>query len=161
MKLYVVRHGVAEDPAPGRSDEARRLTGEGRRDFARGVEGLARLGIELERVLTSPLVRARETAEILAKGLAAPDPELCPELAPGVTSEAVLRALRGAGERVAVVGHEPGVGFLVSTAAFGSATDATPLRKGGVACLEFAGPPRPGAATLAWLLTPKQLRRLA
>jgi phosphohistidine phosphatase SixA len=74
----------------------------------------------------------------------------------------VFRALRSpvSESRIALVGHEPSLGALVSLATTGTASDGTPLKKGGVACLRFAGTPRPKGATLAWLLTPKQLRRL-
>lgn len=161
MKVYVVRHGIAEDGGLDLPDEARRLTEEGRDELGRSVAGLEALGVRLDRLFSSPLVRARETAEILREGLRGPVPELVPELEPGGEPEALLRALRGAGERVAVVGHEPGLGHLVSASLFGRVTDATPLKKGAVVCLRFASPgPRPGTATLAWAMTPRQLRHL-
>jgi phosphohistidine phosphatase len=161
MKVYVVRHAAAEDAGPGRGDAERRLTSEGRRDFEESVRGLAALGVRLDGIFTSPLVRARETAAILAATLPGPLPEVLDVLGPAGGIEAVLRALRGAADRIAVVGHEPSLGHLVSLAATGVATDGMPLRKGGVACLAFPGTPRPKGATLSWLLTPKQLRRLA
>jgi len=160
MKLYVVRHGIAEDGAPDLPDEERRLTEEGRDELRRSVEGLAAFGLRLDAVLTSPLVRARETAALLRKGIPGPPPAVLPDLAPGGDLGRVLRAVEGVGERVAVVGHEPGLGCLVSLALFGQETDATPLRKGGVVCLRFDAPPRPGRAALVWALTPRQLRHL-
>jgi phosphohistidine phosphatase len=160
MRLYVVRHAEAEDEGPAGDDESRRLTSDGREEFKRGAEGLGRLDPRIERIFTSPLVRARQTAALLAEALGAPAPEELRALGPGAGPAAVLRALRETGERVAVVGHEPGLGFLVSAALFGSPTGATPLKKGGIACLAFEGDPRPGAATLRWFLTPRQLRLL-
>lgn len=160
MKVYVVRHGIAEDGGPDLADEARRLTDEGREEFGRVVEGLGVLGVRLDRIFTSPLVRARETAELLRSGIRGPAPEPMPDLAPGGSLDRVFRSLDGAGDRVALVGHEPSLGFLVSAALFGEPTDATPLRKGGVACLRFSGPPRPGRAVLGWAATPRQLRHL-
>ena len=82
-RLYVVRHAPAEDLADG-GDEARRLTKKGRKAFARLVNRLAEAGLELDLVATSPLVRARETAEILAAELGGrPRIEVVDALAPG------------------------------------------------------------------------------
>jgi len=158
--LHLVRHGKAEDIAPDATDDSRRLTEEGRRDFRRGAEGLASLGIHFDRILTSPLVRARETAEILAEVLDGPAPERLDVLAFGDEVE-ILAAVAHAGEEVALVGHEPTLGRLLSLAVCGRIGGGTPLRRGGVACIDFARTAAPGRGALAWLLAPKQLRRLA
>jgi phosphohistidine phosphatase len=162
VKVYIVRHGEAEEQRPGRRDEERELTGQGRAEFEQVVAGLAALGVRVDAILTSPLIRARQTAEILARALPGPPPVQTDALAPGGSFEGVFRALRDptSESHVALVGHEPSLGALVSLASAGVASDGTPLKKGGVACLRFAGTPRPKGATLAWLLTPKQLRRL-
>ena len=161
VKVYVVRHGEAEEQRPGRPDAERELTREGRAQFEGVAAGLAALGIGLEKLLTSPLIRARQTAEILAEALKGPKPVEIEALAPGGSFEAVFRALREPSQSVALVGHEPALGALVSLATTGLASDGMPLKKGGVACLKFAGQPRPKGAILGWLLTPKQLRRIA
>lgn len=161
VELYLVRHAIAEDTAPGGGDAGRRLTAEGRREFARSVGGLQRLAPELTRILCSPLVRARETAEILHEMLPGPAPEEWTLLSPGGALERILTELRNGGEAVALVGHEPGLGRLLSLAVSGKAGDGTPMRKGGVARIDFHGAPKPGTGSLAWLLTPKILRRLA
>jgi phosphohistidine phosphatase len=161
VKVYVVRHGEAEEQRAGRPDAERELTREGRAQFEGVVAGLAAMGIALDKILTSPLVRARQTAEILARVLPGPKPVEIDALAPGGSLEAVFRALRDAAPGVALVGHEPALGALVALATTGVASGAIPLKKGGVACLKFAGEPRPKGATLGWLLTPKQLRRMA
>lgn len=160
MEIYLVRHAAAEERLASRPDAERRLTAEGREDFAAGVRGLRALGLRPDRLLTSPLVRARETARILAAGLEAPEPEPERELGPGGSAEDLLASLRGAGEQVVLVGHQPDLGRLLLLAVTGRAGDGAPLKKGGVARLDFAGAPRPGAGVLHWLLTPKQLRRL-
>lgn len=160
MRLYLIRHGESEEVAREGGDAGRRLTHEGRRDFAEEVAGLARLGVSLTQILTSPLVRARQTAEILHGELPGPAPEAWPMLAPGADLEAVLDRLDPSEEAVALVGHEPCLGRLVSLAIAGRESDGTPLRKGGVARIDFAGRPRPGAGRLAWLATPKLLRRI-
>ncbi len=160
MDVYLVRHAVAEERAPRGGDAARALTAEGRREFTRAAAGFSRLEPELTRILTSPLLRARQTAEILREQLSGPEPEAWPPLAPGVALERLLADLRGAGEAVALVGHEPCLGRLLSLAVSGRAGDGTPLRKGGIARLVFERAPRPGGGRLAWLLTPRLLRRL-
>jgi phosphohistidine phosphatase len=160
MQLYLVRHGEAEASPPKGGDAERRLTAAGRHDFARVVAGLRRLEPELTRILTSPLVRARQTAEILREQLPGPAPEEWPLLAPGGALERLLAQLRDAGEAVALVGHEPGLGRLLSLAVAGRQGDGTPLRKGGVARIEFDGPPKPGSGRLIWLMTPRLLRRV-
>jgi len=160
VKVYLVRHGEAEEQRSGRSDEERELTREGRVQFEGVVAGLAALGIGLDKILTSPLIRARQTAEILAQALPGPKPQEIAALAPGGSFDAVFRALRDPLSGIALVGHEPALGTLVSLATTGVASSALPLKKGGVACLKFSGEPRPKAALLGWLLTPKQLRRI-
>jgi phosphohistidine phosphatase SixA len=110
--LYLVRHAEA---APGEPDELRALTPAGR-EVARALgEQLA--GERLDAVLTSPLLRARETAEAIAKasGLEAEADE---RLAPGATVDDVRAAVAGRGERVAVVGHQPDCS-LIATAVSG------------------------------------------
>ena len=162
MKVYVVRHAEAEERRPGRRDDERELTGEGRAEFEQVVSGLAALGVRLDKIFTSPLIRARQTAEILARGLPGPVPTEIEALAPGGAFEGVFKALREAGSdlAIALVGHEPSLGALVSVATAGVPSEGTPLKKGGIACLRFPGEPRVKGAILAWLLTPKQLRRL-
>lgn len=160
MDLYLVRHAEAEPTPPRGGDSERRLTAAGRHEFTRAVAGLRELDIELVRILTSPLLRARQTAEILHEQLPGPAPEEWPLLAPGGGLERLLQGLRDAGGAVALVGHEPGLGRLLSLAVAGSAGDGTPMRKGGVARIQFEGPPRPGTGCLVWLLTPKLLRRI-
>ncbi|HKE11212.1 MAG TPA: histidine phosphatase family protein, partial [Myxococcota bacterium] len=92
MKVYVVRHGEAEEHRPGRRDEERELTRQGKAEFEQVVAGLAALGVRLDAILTSPLIRARQTAEILARALPGPAPVASDALAPGGSFESVFRA---------------------------------------------------------------------
>lgn len=158
LSLFVVRHAIAVERSLGRADADRALTEEGRARFAREVAGLSVLGLGLDRVLHSPWLRARETAEMLA-----------PLLEPGAAIEVedeLARAPRPAlldrlGEgRVAVVGHEPWLSDLIAWLVSGDPGHgaAFELKKGAVAQLE--GRPRPGAMELRALLPPKVLRRL-
>jgi phosphohistidine phosphatase len=110
MRLYLVRHAEA---APGEPDELRSLTPEGRRQAKLVAERLAAAGTRPAAVLSSPLLRARETAELLAEpfGLEAePDDRLVP----GATADAVRAAVAGRGEAVVVVGHQPDCGRIAA-----------------------------------------------
>jgi phosphohistidine phosphatase len=110
MQLFLVRHA---DAAPGEPDELRRLTAEGR-DQAHAVgERLAAQGIRPDIVLTSPLLRARETAEAIAGELdCASEPS--DSLAPGATATGVQAAVAGRGETLVLVGHQPDCGRIAA-----------------------------------------------
>src|SRR5262245_45526678 len=119
MQLVVVRHAIAMDreefARTGKDDALRPLTREGRKRMARAASGLRRLVPELSRVVTSPLLRALQTAEILAAQLQCAEPEqlalLSPERPPKEAAE-WLAAEKS--DLVAIVGHEPHLGLLVS-----------------------------------------------
>jgi phosphohistidine phosphatase len=114
MRLVLVRHAEA---APGEPDELRSLTTEGREQARRLGDRLRAEGIEPDAVLTSPLLRAKETGAALGFG----EPEPRPELAPGATTENVRAAVAGRGEAVVVVGHQPDCGRIA--AALGDGTE--------------------------------------
>ena len=120
MKLLVVRHAPAEDRAAwarrGRDDASRPLTPEGRRKMREAARGIATLVGPPQALATSPLVRARQTADVLARALRIRVVEELDALEPGRRPEALLGWLRGNGRRAlaAVVGHEPHLGGLVS-----------------------------------------------
>lgn len=166
MHLYLVRHAVAAEQDAKRwpDDRQRPLTKSGARRFkgaAAILAGVIRADGKVDRLLSSPLVRARETAAILHRaGL--PEPIEESVLAPGRTAARVLAVLRAhdAGS-IVVVGHEPDLGRLLAVCIAGpGAKLALRFRKGGAACLVFAGAPRVGEASLEWLLPPKALRAL-
>ena len=100
MRLLLVRHAEA---APGDPDELRALTPEGHEQARKLGEQLRVQGVVPENVLSSPLLRARQTAADLGFG----DPEALDTLAPGATADDVRAAIRGRGETVAIVGHQP------------------------------------------------------
>jgi phosphohistidine phosphatase len=110
MRLYLVRHAEA---APGEPDALRPLTPEGRRQASRLAERLAEADLRPAAVLCSPLLRARETAEVLARPLAL-EPEADERLAPGATAEDVRAAVAGRGGTVVVVGHQPDCGRIAA-----------------------------------------------
>jgi len=114
VRLVLVRHAEA---APGTPDELRTLTAEGRRQAQELGERLRSEGVEPEAVLTSPLLRARETGEALGFGVTEPHQAL----APGATEDDVRSAVAGRGETVVVVGHQPDCGRIA--AALGDGTE--------------------------------------
>ena len=168
MILYLLRHGIAEDVPPGGDDAGRRLTARGRARMIAAARGMRALGLVFDVVRTSPLVRAVETAEIVADAYGvALAVERFPALASGVAPAETLRVLRAAAgpEHVLLVGHEPGLSGLVSLVLTGSAgTVALQLKKGGLVSIGLPEPWPSARATvrgaLRWMLTPRQVRRL-
>jgi len=164
MILYILRHGVAEDAAPGGDDAARRLTPRGRSKMEEEAAGMRAYGIELDVLLTSPLPRAAETAAIVAAAYRGrPAPKELPALATGVAPAETLQALRPFGryEHVMVVGHEPGLSRLASLVLTGSSDRlAIDLKKGGCIALELDKLVPPSGGVLCWSLTGRQLRRI-
>src|SRR5438046_829407 len=117
MMLYVLRHGVAEEVGPEGTDGSRRLTPGGRRKLRAAAAGVRGLGVAFDAILTSPLVRAGETAAIVAEALGnQPAPRELAALEPGVPPVETARALRAFArlEHVAIVGHEPGLSGVVA-----------------------------------------------
>lgn len=115
VRVYLVRHAKAERDAPG-GDAARRLTPEGRARFFALAGELAQK-TEISRIVTSPFVRARQTAEILAAATGAPIAEN-PDLAPGrSTGRDILAWAKSEGAGVALVGHNPEMAEAVALAA--------------------------------------------
>ena len=164
MMLYLVRHAIAEDAPVGGDDAARRLTPSGRRKMAAAARGLRALRVAPDVVLTSPLVRAVETARIVVEALrGAPEPRELDGLAAGVSAADTLRALRPFGRKryVMIVGHEPNLStrlaLLLTGAADGAAIE---LKKGSCAAVELTAFAPRGGATLRWLLAPRALRRV-
>jgi phosphohistidine phosphatase len=127
VRIVLVRHA---DAAPGTPDELRTLTREGREQARRLGERLRAEGIAPDAVLTSPLLRARETAEAL--GLGKPQPQ--DTLAPGATPEDVRAAVEGHGETVLVVGHQPDCSRIAAAISGGPEPAFPPA---GVAMLEL------------------------
>lgn len=164
MILYILRHGVAEDAAPGGDDAARRLTPRGRSKMEEEAAGMRALGIEIDVLLTSPLPRAAETAAIVAAAYRGqPAPKTIAALAPGVGPAETLQALRpfARDEHLMIVGHEPGLSRLASLVLTGSPDGLpTDLKKGGCIALELDKLVPPSGAILQWVLTGRQLRRL-
>ncbi|HYB32903.1 MAG TPA: histidine phosphatase family protein [Steroidobacteraceae bacterium] len=162
MELLIVRHAIACDRDPRRwpDDAERPLSPPGVTRARRAAAGLKRLAPRPARVLTSPLVRTRETAAILTQFAAWPKATSCPLLLPGASPEALLGLLARSGNRcIAVVGHEPDLSRLLATCLSGDAAHtAFEFRKMGVALIAFPGKPSAGEAELLWFVPPRLLR---
>jgi len=166
MDLYIVRHAIAVergDPAFP-SDDDRPLSPEGIHKFRLAARGLSELGLKLKRIVSSPLLRARQTAEILKEAVAKNvDITIAQELRPETPYEETLKAVSGnADGAVALIGHEPHLSGLVSFLLVGGGElAAIEFKKGAVARLAFPERPTAGAGTLEWLIQPGALRLLA
>ncbi len=158
LELYLVRHGVAAERGDAWPDDSRRpLTEKGIERFREVAEGLRAIQVVIDVVLTSPLLRARQTAELLAAGLAPrPAVEITDALVPGTALAALIDAVQRTGQRrVACVGHEPDLGQIAACLA--GAKRPFEFRKGGVCRIDLESATGPGR--LVWLATPRLLRR--
>ena len=162
MDLLIVRHAIAfeRDRHRWRDDGARPLSPAGIRRARKAAAGLKQFSKVPDRLLTSPLVRARQTAQILTEVAGWPQAEEAPGLSPGEPILAVWSLLgKDRSKRVAIVGHQPGLGALLTACLLGDGA-ALPIemKKNAVACLSFDGRARAGGAVLKWLATPRMLR---
>jgi phosphohistidine phosphatase len=164
MKVILVRHAIAHERNRTRwpDDSLRPLTPEGVRKFRQAARGLATLLPKSAVIMTSPWVRARDTAIMLASALKGARPIERTELTGNAALYEAFDLLRSRKETtVVLVGHEPNLGRLLATALAGdSARVEIEFKKGGAACVAFGKRPTPGSATLVWMLPPRVLRAL-
>lgn len=154
-ELLLLRHGIAEERSPERSDAARQLTAAGRRRTEAVLARLVALSLPCQHLLSSPLLRARQTAELAVQAGLAPQLALADGLAPGGDPLPLLHWPAGV-QRLALVGHEPDLGNLAA-ALIGAEAGSLVLKKAGVALLQItATGPRP-RGRLRLLLGPAQL----
>ena len=161
--IYLVRHGIAEDRSTTGRDEDRGLTQAGADNLQRAAAGFVWLEVRPDAIWSSPLRRARQTAEILRDAIA-PGLELAiePALRPEADVEAMLQALQAmtGAQALMLVGHEPNVSALASALLTGVVSGARmPFKPGSALALEQTFPPA-GRGGLRWFVTPEQLRRL-
>ena len=162
MDLYIIRHAQAGhygDPQ-WPDDSERPLTAAGKKRFARMVEQLASQGFAPEIIATSPMVRCRQTAELVAASTPG-DPEVVPldALLPGSNLEALIEwttARLDDGREIAWVGHAPDVSRLVAEL-IGEGDTEIRFAKGAIAAIRFHGPPEIARGELRWLVTAKTL----
>jgi phosphohistidine phosphatase len=161
-EIYLVRHAIAAERGDDWPDDTKRpLTARGIHRFKDGLPGLKELEMSIEEIFSSPLVRAKQTADILAAGvLGTPPVKLLDSLAPGHTPMIVMTQLAKVAkrQRIALVGHEPDLGELAAHLI--GATRPLLFKKGGMCRIDVGGlgPKRTGS--LIWFVTPKALRKL-
>ena len=162
MLLYLIRHGQAEDLSAASHDSERALTAAGVKELRRVARRLVELGIRFDHTATSPLLRARQTAEVLlAEGVTPAIEE--EEFLAGQGTLDDLRAWIGRRRRqhagtVAVVGHQPDLGAWAETLLCGEARGRIQLKKAGLVALELpAAGAGAGSCRLVWMTSPKLL----
>jgi phosphohistidine phosphatase len=163
LELYLVRHGVAAERGDDYPDDSKRpLTANGIAKMRKEARALDALGVSFDLILTSPLVRTRQTADALAQGMASPPPiQTTDALTPAGTSAAVIKELAAHMRlaRIALVGHEPNIGELAARLI--GARAPLPFKKGAICRIDFEVFPPKGTGALIWFATPKMLRALA
>ena len=161
MEVILVRHAIAHERDRKRwpDDALRPLTAAGKQKFRKAARGLARCVPKSAALLTSPYVRARDTAAILAKAARHSKARECIELAAGEAALKTFELLRTRKEKtVVLVGHEPNLSEFLSAALAGQSVRLKiEFKKGGAASIEFARNIQPGDATLRWMLPPRLL----
>jgi phosphohistidine phosphatase len=163
--LYLMRHGLAVQRGSVRfSDDAQRpLEPEGKEKMGEIAEGLKRMGVEVDWIVTSPLVRAVETAGIIAESLASSaSTDVCEALRPGGSIEEVIAFLakRPNRTKVLVVGHEPDLSELAARLMGAGSHANLAFKKGGCCMISFDEFPPRTPGQLVWWLTPRLLRKL-
>lgn len=157
MELYFLRHAIAANVGPDGTDASRPLTDDGIAKMRTAAHGIRTLGVELDLLFSSPLVRARQTAEIAGRELKR-DVQLADALAPGCDAAQLLTLLNQHADarRVMLVGHEPDFSAMVGALTGGS---RVVMKKGALARVDLDRL-EAGAGALLWLLQPAALREL-
>ena len=157
IELHLLRHAHAGDAAAWRGpDEARPLSDKGEKQADRLGRFLAGVGFEPDAIITSPKVRAAQTAERVAEALGLPV-TTDDRLAGALDEDALEAILRDAGDpqRPVLVGHDPDFSELLDDLTGSSGLE---MKKGAIARIDIERPPAPGTGTLAWLVTPDLLK---
>jgi phosphohistidine phosphatase len=165
-QLYIMRHGesVKRGEASYPDDSKRPLTPQGRKRMQQIAAGLGRMGFRVDWIVSSPLVRAVETAQLLAESLASPVPvEFSDTLGPEGSAEAVIALLATYPDRkrTLLVGHEPGLSELARRLIGAGRQANLTLKKGGCCLITFTEFPPSTPGRLVWWLTPRALRKMA
>lgn len=162
MELYLIRHGIAEERGSEWPDDSKRpLTPAGMARLRKSAHGLVEIGVSFDQIVTSPLVRTRQTAEVLAAVLKNAPIAASDALAPAGTPAAVIQEItkHARKARVALVGHEPNLGELAAHLI--GAHAPLEFKKGGMCRIDFDVLPPKGMGALRWFAMPRMLRKLA
>lgn len=163
MELYLIRHGIAEEQQAGIKDEERHLTKEGRQKTEKVAQRLKKLDLQFDLIVTSPLVRARQTAEILLEVGLSSQMEESNHLAPnGHISSWLDYWLQpknfAQNTQLAVVGHEPCLSNWAEILLWGEAKDSLVLKKAGMIGVKLPESGSPvGRSQMFWLTPPRYL----
>jgi phosphohistidine phosphatase len=163
IELYLIRHGPAAQRGDQWPDDAKRpLTAKGLARMRKEAAALDRLGVSFDQILTSPLVRTKQTAAAMAEGLGGkPTVVVVDALAPDGTPAQVVDELgkHSRSRRLALVGHEPGIGELAARLL--AVRGPVEFKKGAICRIdvEILPPTKPGR--LRWFATPRMLRQMA
>ena len=164
MDCLLLRHGIAVERDEWEGPDADRpLTERGARRVAQVAGGLKRLDVQPTHILSSPLIRAIETAKIAHSSLRVRSPvQIADELLPDAPPDRLLSFLRDLPPESCVlcVGHEPHLGMVASMMLAGKHSAAFPFKKAGACLIELSIPAKPGRGVLRWWLTPDQLRAM-
>lgn len=163
LELYLVRHAIAAERGDEYPDDTKRpLTGQGMSRFRREAKALDTLGVSIAVILTSPLARTRQTAEILSESVKGkPSVVATDALAPGGTPASVIQEVGKHARKgsIALVGHEPNIGELAARLI--GARAPIEFKKGAICRIDFDVLPPKGTGMLRWFVTPRMLRKLA
>jgi phosphohistidine phosphatase len=163
LEVYLIRHGIAGERGKDWPDDSKRpLTPEGLVSLRKEARALNKLGITFDQIVSSPLVRTRQTADVFSETLKGhPEIVLSDALAPAGTPAAIIQEIskhvRKA--RLALVGHEPNLGELAGELI--GARVPLEFKKGGICRIDFEVLPPKGTGRLRWFITPKMLRKMA
>jgi len=163
IDLFILRHGEAGNRMTVvEKDSERPLTPEGRTEMEKIAKSLKAIGLQTDRIYTSPLRRARETAEIAAKILEIPTLEEWDELKPDGSKTGLYRKLARLGQnsRPILVGHEPYLTSMIGEI-MGTTSAKIVLKKGGVAKVRITSFTPRVSGELRWLLTPKIIAKMS
>ena len=163
MRVYLLRHAIAaERGSAAYVDDDRPLTEEGKDKMSKAAKGLASIVDDIDVILTSPLIRAHDTARIAARAMRAESKvQICKELSSGSSVKHLMTYLskfRGL-TSIMLVGHQPDLGFIASML-LGSDSSVIEFKKGSACCIEISTLPPRSKGTLIWHLQPKHLRAL-
>jgi phosphohistidine phosphatase len=163
LELYLIRHGIAAERGDEYPDDSKRpLTSRGIARLKKEARALEDLGAGFDVIITSPLVRARQTADVLAESFKSRPPvAMSDALAPAGTPAAVIQeiAKHARKARIALVGHEPNVGELAARLI--GARSPLEFKKGAICRIDFEVLPPKGLGQLRWFMTPRMLRAIS
>jgi phosphohistidine phosphatase len=166
MDLYVLRHAIAvERGTPGFKDDSQRpLTDKGEKKMKQIAEGMLTLELSFEVILSSPFIRAKQTAKIVADVFSGKKKlEFTPHLEVGGDPKKLIDHINekhGSDSSILLVGHEPYLGSFISMLIAGTYNLSMTMKKGGLCKLRVATLCYGRCAMLEWLLTPRQLTRI-